>query len=475
MGLSNCRALHQTWILFSCCLLSASAAAALPADVRALMKKHRISPDLTGIIIHRVGDRDPMLSHRPAEYINPASLTKLPLTFAAFDLLGPEHRWQTSFAHNGKIRNGVLHGDLILIGGGDPQLTAERFWLQVHDLRARGINKITGDLIIDDSYFTLPPHDPAAFDGAALKPYNAGGGALAVNFNAHRVILSPQANRVHAYVEPPNDNFVIDNKLKFGKTRCRNWRGRIAERYRGDENKITLSLSGRYARRCGEQEFYVSTLSHAANVAGVFGALWQKLGGEWGGNWQVGKAPKKAVLIAEHSSPPLSSIAAAMNKFSNNVIARNLFLSLPAASAKPPYTPETARAVFGEWMRAQGVVGEFYVDNGSGLSRDGRMSSLQIAMLLANISAHPFRAEIVASLPILGIDGTLKKRLRKSAPARGHLKTGSLRGVKNIAGFLRDENGQDIIFVCMMEKAGSRAKRFQDAMIQWALAKAKKE
>ena len=205
-------------------------------------------------------------------------------------------------------------------------------------------------------------------------------------------------------------------------------------------------------------------ISHAANVAGIFGELWRRLGGVWNGQWRKGITPPKATKLAIFESPSLSDVIRAMNKHSNNVIARNLFISLD--DAKTAQTVEGGRNVFNQWMRLQGVEGDFFVENGSGLSRKGRMSAGQLAQLMNNLWQHPMRAEIISSLPVLGVDGTLSKRLRKNDKGQGHLKTGSLDGVKNIAGFIRDQQGRDFIFICLTERqSGWRAKRFQDALI----------
>ncbi|MGI9307425.1 MAG: D-alanyl-D-alanine carboxypeptidase/D-alanyl-D-alanine endopeptidase [Gammaproteobacteria bacterium] len=457
--------------LLLCLLLLPPVAGAegLPPDVRALMKKHRISPARAGIVIKRAGG-EVLLSHQTDKIFNPASLAKLPLVFAAFDILGPAHKWRTVFARAGEIQDGVLRGDLIIAGGGDPYITTERFLSFVGNLRSRGIHTIEGDLIIDDTFFQFMPHDRAAFDGAAFKTYNAGGGALVVNWGAQRVAFLPEKNGVRIYADPPNDNFIIDGKkVRAGKTRCRNWRGRIIERYRGDGLQMTLALRGKYSPRCGEQSFNTSALDHAANAAGVFGAMWRNLGGVWNGKWKTAPRPPQAKDIAVFESPALAVIAAAMNKYSNNIMARNMFVSLSMQNGAPPHTEGAAREVFNRWMRAQNIQGEFFMDNGSGLSRKGRMSAGQLAALMEGVLAHPMRAEITSSLPILGVDGTLRKRLRKTAAGAGHLKTGSLRGVKNIAGFLRGAGGEDIIFICMLEKSGARAKPFQDALMKWAL------
>ena len=179
-------------------LLPFSAAAALPPEVRALMKKYRISPERAGIIIRRE-DGAELASHQPDKIFNPASLIKLPLVFAAFDILGPAHKWRTAFSRTGEIKDGVLNGDLIISGGGDPYITTERFLFFVNDLRGRGIHTINGDLIIDGGLFALPPHAAGDFDGAAHKPYNAAGGALVVNFNAQRVAFAPE-KRADSYL-----------------------------------------------------------------------------------------------------------------------------------------------------------------------------------------------------------------------------------------------------------------------------------
>ncbi|MDM5148138.1 D-alanyl-D-alanine carboxypeptidase/D-alanyl-D-alanine-endopeptidase [Candidatus Persebacteraceae bacterium Df01] len=442
-------------------------AAPLPRDIQQLAKKHRIRTDKIGIVIQRVGDDKPLLSYQAEKAFNPASAVKIFTTVAAIDLLGHAHRWETTFAHTGAIKDGILQGDLYLIGSGDPQITLENFFLLLHDLRNRGLHTINGQLVIDNTFFNLPPHIASAFDGAPLKSYNAGAGALAVNFNAQQIVLQPQEKKIHVYVDPPNDNIVIDNQLRPGKGRCSSWRNKIRERYLGNETRITVSLKGIFPPRCGQQSFYISALSHEANAAGVFGALWKQLGGKWNGQWRIEKVPPTAVTLTVFESPPLSQAITSMNKFSNNVIARNLFLSL--ADSNTSRTLATAREAFHQWAAERGISGGgFFVDNGSGLSRQTRVQPAQIAILLQYLWAHPLRAEMIASLPVLGIDGTLRKRLKK-LPMQGHLKTGSLAAVKSIAGFLRDEAGQDILFICLTEEQNNnQAKQFQDSLMKWA-------
>lgn len=455
------------WIVTLALTAAPAAANTLPAEIVTLMKKHRVPQSGVGLIVHRLDDNVSLARHQAERAFNPASVVKLVTTLAAVELLGPNYRWETRIGVDGDITNGVLDGNLYLIGGGDPLLTVERFLYILNDLRSRGLREIRGDVIIDDSIFTLPPFNPGAFDGAPLKPYNVGAGGLIVNFKAHEVVFSPTAAGINVFTEPPNLHFVVDNKIKAGQGRCRNWRGKIQERFRQDGDRIILTVSGVYPKRCGEQSFYLSVLEHPAYVAGVFGALWRRMGGEWQGGWKHGKAPEDIDILAAYESPPLSDIITAMNKHSNNVIARNLYLSL--APDEAPRILPAAAAALDNWLGGKGVHGAV-IENGSGLSRTARMTPEQMATVLRHIWEHRYRAEMLASLPILGIDGTLRKRLKKGELAgAGHFKTGSLNGVKSIGGFFYDRQGRTVMVAFFSHNVrGSRSKALQDAIIRWA-------
>lgn len=441
----------------------------IPPALSQLIKKHRINPKNIGFVLQRE-DGLVIAAHQAERLFNPASVTKIITSLAALDILGADFNWQTTIAKTGAIKNGVLNGDLYLIGGGDPYLTLDNFLYLLNDLRSQGLKEIRGNLVIDDTFFVLPPHNPAAFDGVPTRPYNVGGGGLVVNFKAQRVVFQPVGSRVHVYTDPPNTNFKIDNRIKLSKRRCRNWRGRIREQLLGDDQHITLRLSGSYSKHCKQQAFHLSVLSHPAYVAGVFGGLWQRLGGVWSGQWRQGRAPEKISTLLVHDSQPLPLVLSAMNKFSNNVIARNVYLSLAAGNGTPPpYRPQHAEAVMRRWLAEKGVP-EVVVENGSGLSRKARISPAQMTHLLNAIWRHPYRPELIASLPILGKDGTLRKRFRKNeAPAgNGHLKTGSLSGVITISGFFRDRKGDYFLLTLFSEKQSRRSvHRLQDDMIKW--------
>jgi D-alanyl-D-alanine carboxypeptidase/D-alanyl-D-alanine-endopeptidase (penicillin-binding protein 4) len=310
---------------------------------------------------------------------------------------------------------------------------------------------------------------------------------MAVNFRASEILLAPSASGgVTVRQTPPSDGLRLENRLRLDTRRCGNYRGRVRERWSeesingGDAARAVLTLSGSYSRRCGERGWRLAApLSHPRYVAGVFAAMWRRLGGEFGGEWRVGKTPPNAPHIAEFESPPLADILRGMNKFSNNFMARQIFLSLPAAAGgEPPHTIAAARAAVHSWLQTRKLIADgksasdsesFFIDNGSGLSRRARMTPDLMAAALANAWAHPWRAEFLASLPLAGLDGTMKKRFRNGDLAgRARFKTGSLNNVKALAGVVRDAAGRDWIVVCFVNWRGAwKAKRFQDNFLRW--------
>ena len=438
------------------------------ADVLALMKKYRVKPESAGVWIQRVGDDLPLMAHNVDAPLNPASVIKLITGWAAINKHGAKHLFRTELRHSGKIQKGELNGDLYFVGGGDPHITVDNFLYLLNQLRDAGLQKINGDVIIDGSFYHLPPYNPFAFDGAGRQPYNAGAFAAVVNFQAQKVMLSSDGKNIRVHTSPPNDNFIVRSELAIVRRRC-SWPGRAREHYSGDGNDdsvLTLTLRGSFARKC-KVAFTVRPQNAAAHAAGVFSALWRRLGGESNGKWRRGKTPRQTKLLAGRWSLRLPQLVYAMNKHSNNLIARHLFLSLGGGA---PYTLIDARAEMMRQLSAAGVdTTGWHIDNGSGLSRHTRITARGMGEVLAAVWQHPMRAEVVASLPILGVDGALRKRLQQKPYRRsGHLKTGGLEGVRALAGFLRGANGGDVFFVSIVNQRGGAVKDFENALIKWA-------
>lgn len=440
--------------------------AALPREVGAALARAGIPTDSVAIEVRALGATTPLLSLHARQAMNPASTMKLLTTYAGLELLGPAWTWQTEAWLEGTLKEGVLEGNLVLKGYGDPKFTIEQFWLWLHELRGRGLRDIRGDLVLDRSYFELPPHDPAAFDNDPLRAYNVGPDALLLNFNTLRLRYLPDGNTLKVISEPPLDGVNLDNQLtpEPGKD-CDKWDERLKIQARGD----SVILQGGYPSECGEREQNLSVLPHSRFVATVFAALWQELGGMLRGTAREGQLGPNAKLFSRHRSEPLGNVIRDINKFSNNVMARQLYLTLGARDGGKATLAASEQAVHA-WLQSKGLnFPELVLENGAGLSRRERISARHLADLLQMAANSPVGAEFIASLPILGVDGSVKNRLKDSpAASHAHLKTGTLEGVKAIAGYVRSQSGKEWIVVFLINHDNARAgQEAQDRLIEW--------
>ncbi len=439
------------------------AAAALPAPVAAALRDGGVPPASAAFFVQRVDAERPLLAHNAGRPMNPASAMKLVTTYAALELLGPAHAWTTEVLADAPADDGRLAGNLYLRGSGDPGLDLERFSQLLRRLKNRGIAEIDGDLVLDRSAFQLPPHDPAAFDKQPLRAYNAGPDALLIDHKSLRIALVPDiaARQVRAVAENPADGVRIDGRLALDDAPCGGWR----ERLQIGVDDGTVTLAGSYSGQCGEKTLHLAPWPADRQVEQLFRALWRELGGRFAGRVRAGETPAGARLLFAHESPPLAEIVRDVNKWSNNVTARQIFLSLAASR---PATPAAARDAVGRWLAAKGIVGSV-VDNGSGLSQEERLSAEGLGRLLLAAWHSPVMPELVASLPIAGADGTLKKRLKDGpAAGRAHLKTGYLDGVRAIAGYVLDASGRRWVVVGFINDTRMKNGAAPlDALVRW--------
>ncbi|WP_459205155.1 D-alanyl-D-alanine carboxypeptidase/D-alanyl-D-alanine endopeptidase [Pseudomonas sp. MLB6B] len=376
--------------------------------------------------------------------VNPASTMKLVTTYAALELLGPTYQWKTEFYTDGTLSNGVLNGNLYLKGGGDPKLNMEKLWLLMRDLRANGVRTITGDLVLDRSHF-VQPNLPAFDDdgGDVNKPFLVKPDSLLVNLKALRFVARNDGGKVTVAVEPPIASIRIDNQVKaVASKQCS---GDVRYNPVSGPDGMSVVVSGQLGDGCNSQT-YLSLLDHPTYAAGAVRAIWNELGGSIQGRDRVETVPKNARLLARAFSPDLAEVIRDINKYSNNTMAQQLFLSI-GARFRTDADGDDARAaqrVIRQWMAKKGITSPHLVmENGSGLSRAERVSTREMAMLLQAAWKSPYAAEFMSSMPLVGMDGTMRKRLKTTAlRGEGHIKTGTLNTVRAIAGFTRDSNGK---------------------------------
>jgi D-alanyl-D-alanine carboxypeptidase/D-alanyl-D-alanine-endopeptidase (penicillin-binding protein 4) len=468
--------------LLSLFILTQAQAMPLPRSVQQELKNAGIPLGAVAVEVREVGKHKPLIALNTHRAMNPASTMKLLTTYAALDTLGPAYTWKTEAWIDGELKDGALKGDLILKGYGDPKFTIEQFWLWLSELRARGLREIQGDLILDRSFYDLPSHDPSEFDNDPVRAYNVGPDALLINFNTLRLRYIPNGNTLTVVTEPPLDGLLLDNRLapKDNKVNCDNWDDLFQVQPLGD----SVVLQGDYALECGEREQNLSVMPHTRYVGALFAAIWKELGGSLKGKQREGTVSTNAALLSTHRSEPLSGIIRDINKYSNNVMARQLFLTL-GTTIKTPDAQDAAKKGDNElgsmniersilatrmWLLNQQLrFPELVLENGAGLSRKERITAAHMTQLLQHASNHPLSAELQASLPILGVDGSVKKRLKKSpAASHAHLKTGTLTGVKTIAGYIHSKSGKEWVMVFFINHPyAQRGQDAQDALIEW--------
>ena len=459
-------------------LLSPGGAAgdALPKSITKLLAEYRIPASAVSLEVREMGDNTPLLSLNAQTPRNPASVIKLLTTLAALELLGPGYQWETTYLAAGTIEDGVLDGDLILRGGGDPFVTVEQVLGHVLALRQTGLETITGDLVIDNSHFAVESHDRDAFDGKTERLYNIGPDAALTNFSATRFVIEPRGDRIRVTADPPLAGLKIDNRIKprSGKCISRNagWSYRLD---RSGENPM-VRFHGTYRTRCGTHSISRSILPNTEYTYRLFTALWRMMGGTMGdggsGGYRVSPTPDSAQMLLTRPSEPLADIITGINKFSNNVMSRQLLLSVGAELSDQPGSVAAGASGIRDWLSANDIaMPELVLENGSGLSRNGRASAAGLSALLAHGWGGTYRPEFLSSLPLAAIDGTMRTRLNDSPlRARARIKTGAIRGVRSMAGYVHARNDRHYSVVLLLNSGKvtyHNGNAVQDAVLRW--------
>jgi D-alanyl-D-alanine carboxypeptidase/D-alanyl-D-alanine-endopeptidase (penicillin-binding protein 4) len=424
------------------------------------------------MIVLPAGGTKPVLSYQASHAMTPASVMKLLTTLAALETLGRDYRWKTEAYLGGPLVDETLHGDLILKGYGDPKITVEQWQALMATLRANGLTKIDGDLVLDRSYFQLPPHDPAEFDGEPLKPYNVGPDALLVSFKVVKFSFVPDSagRAVGVVVDPPLPMIAVGGNLSPEPAGgCGDWHGSIGAAFLDQGSAAAAQFNGRYPLSCGVRDWYVSLLDHPHYVHGMFTAYFTAAGGQFAGSVRDGHVPKGATPFATLESPPLYDIVRDINKLSNNVMASQLFLTL-GAQAGAPATPQKGAAAIRRWLASQKLsMPELSIANGSGLSRTDHLSAQSLAALLEAADRSPVREEFASSLAVAAVDGTVQKRFQNGDVAgQALLKTGSLDGVRALAGYVIDAEGRRWIVAAIVNHPNAaNAQPALDRLVTW--------
>ena len=497
--------------------LTCTAYAALPASVLDALKQANIPQTSVGVYVQAVDANQPLITHNAQKSLNPASVMKLVTTNAALDLLTPAHRWKTEVYRDGEVVNGVLHGNLIIKGFGDPNFKAQDFWRLLMRVQQTGIHVITGDLVIDKSVFekngAKNGENLPAFDDEIWRAYNAKSSAFLVDGRHTSFRFSAADNAVEVSQEFALNEVEVNNNIELSHDGCGDWRSRLFYTVQSKpySNAVTVTFNGKFSPDCGERYLELSVLDDEQYAFYTFKKLWRELDGVFNGELKVELSPhsvlqdspinqdlqdfaKKPSLINNTNAPenddlnlnqdsnahrvkvfeqvsePLGYVIRDLNKWSDNLMARQLLLAIAAEKQALPATEAKGAVVIKNWLASKNIVAkELVIENGSGLSRVERISSEHLGQMLVSTYNSPVMPELMASLPILGVDGTAQKRLKDSAAlGRVHLKTGSLDGVSAVAGYVLSRQNKRYVFVMIVNHTNAAASRTaQDALMEW--------
>ena len=455
---------------------AASFADRLPPPVARALREASLPQQSLALMVAPVNRAGPALQHQPDRAMQPASTMKLVTSVVLLDRLGPEHRGRTELLATGAPQRGVLNGDVILRGGADPELGLPQLWALLAELRWLGVQQIEGDFVLDRSLFRPARMDRGlpSFDESPEFPYNVIPDALPINRGLMGLLVGSDDVIVQSRLVPPLEGVSLDNQLELNEAECddwdQQWRTPLVEAL--PDGRMKLTLHGSFPRRC-TQRTELQLLDRDQQAERQLRLVWQGLGGSWRGRVREGLVPPEARLVATRPSRPWGELLRQQNKQSDNLLARLAYLSLGVAEMER--NPEASTLTLAErsvraWFADQRIDARGLVlENGSGLSRSERLTPRQLVRVLQRAQAGRYASELTMSLPLAGTDGTMRKRLATGpAAGRARIKTGALRNVNAIAGYVPDAQGRLwAVAAIINHDEAKRGNAALDALVDW--------
>ena len=457
----------------------------LPPEVDALLARAKVPREAFAAVVVDAapamnGKTAPLLSWRAGSAMNPASVMKLVTTYAGLELLGPSYTWKTPVYVDGPVVDGVLQGNLVVQGKGDPKLVMQQLWLLLRRVQGLGIRTISGDIVIDRSAFAVSSQNPGDFDGEALRPYNVQPDALLINYKSvvMTFVPNPGSGSASASYDPPLAGVQMQPGVPLsagGNGRALADCGDYRAQLQGDfADPLRIAFAGSYPVACGEKVWAIAYPDPASYARRAVAGLWLEMGGQLKGQVRDGLAPAGKAPAFEMESAPLAEIIRDINKFSNNVMAQQLFLTLSLQRPGGASNDASREAVRAWWQTRfggqSGAADLPVLDNGSGLSRLERVTPQGLARMLQTAYVSGAMPELMASLPITGVDGTLKRSKSQVSQGWAHLKSGTLRDTTALAGYVHTPSGRRLVVVGIVNHANAPAARpALEALVDWAV------
>jgi len=467
---------HRRMILkiffFLWVIVSFSISAEMPQSYKTLISKYNFKKDSYSFVVKNLTNpQKKAIIYNGSKNFNPASLTKIISSFIALDKLGPNYKWRSDFYYTGDLKDHILQGDIIFVGRGDASFSIDNLEYLIREIQKKGIKKIEGNLILDKSYFGKIS-DTVDFDDDLMRAYNVLPNAISIQSNTINFKFTPQDNSVKIEAKPDLKYLKIKNNLKLSEKNCVSWKQALDYQKANSIMDDTIIFQGYLSKMCSNKEIDLSVIDNSRYFYEAFKYLWVQNGGVFsGGYWVNDNERLEGKLLASHLSRPLGVLIRDMNKYSLNLMARNLMLTVMAEDLKMQVTEEDVNHFVLDWLRNHDIAYDnIFIENGAGLSRKTYINADNLLEIMDKIYAHPYMPEMLSSLSILNEDGTLEKKMPFSKVKKnGHFKTGSLKNVSAIAGYLvdKDKNKKILIFL-MNDKEANKSYNFQNDLINLA-------
>lgn len=441
--------------------------ASMSTTINDMINKNGIRSNQLSILIRDAKTGVELLSMNADTIRKPASVMKVLTTYSAMLELGSDFRWPTKFYYHGRYHKGVIDGDLIVKAFGDPTLSSRDIPKIVSRLKRIGIKRITGNIVIDRSFFHIKSMITSGFDKNRYSEYNAMPDAMMFNDHLSKIFVRSNGKSITTRKNIPNRSYDIINQLQPSNKSCRgnlSW-PRVGIYYDGDRPKIIFS--GPMSLKCSRRTIRKLI---CYPYTGFFYALKQEMahaGIKFHGAYRLSSMPASSKALFTHYSRPLLQIISKTHKKSNNLYARHIMLLLGAKRFGAPATEEKGRKAIREVLgiRTRGV----YIDNGSGLSRRSRVTARLMSSILSRAYKR-YSYKWMKTLSIAGIDGTIHKRFKHSiAKGRAWMKTGTLVDAKNIIGYVKAKSSKRLYEVVILYNGRERWKgsSLQNQIINW--------
>lgn len=460
-------------IIFLVCFLwvdSISAETDIDA-IKKILNRSELSKENYSLFIKNISKQNKVFSYNEQKSFNPASVMKLVTTYAGLRLLGPNYQWKTDVFYKGNLKNNHLYGDLIIKGYGDPTITYADFSQLIEKVQQRGIKYIHGNIIFDESFFG-ELQSQGLIDDKKYRAYNVNPRSFVVNENTVNFNFSIKNEKILIQTFPEVKELKVINHLKLTTQGCSDWKDNLDYEVETKSDMTEIKFNGRYDKDCESKDIDLSVISSSRLPMVLFEKLWKLHGGDIDGEFKNTYQNITHInKLYTHQSRPLSLVITDINKYSQNLIARNLLLTiLVENNGNPINENEAGKYTKNALLKEKVRLDSLEIDNGAGLSRNAKVNTEDLVFLLEKAYSGLYMPEFISSLPNMGIDGTLKNRGKKlSVTKHAYLKTGSIQNVSAIAGYIFDKNNDVKIFVFIAnDPKANESSKIQDELIEWA-------